>query len=334
MIVCRDGRTEDVTLGPERASSLNMGTQPNPQQGTLPQGTEKTIRLARPSVVVLCGPAACGKSTFAERHFRPTQIISSDWARERVCDDAREQRYQAQAFALVRFLIEQRLSLNRLCVVDSTALTPQARKDLLDLARQYQVPCIALLFDISLEKCLERDRARERTVGRPVIERQHLLFQQAKATIRQEGFEQVIDLLDEDLDKARIEIIFRPIARPATGPARPGPGTWRRPTGRGGPGPGGPTPRTPAKPQSLERAATAQTSPPSVPPLAGTQTPIASTRQPSESRPVGTAPAATPKPDVSGPAAGLASPPLSQGAGKPPLPPGTSSGGPPEQGKA
>src|ERR1043165_3362479 len=42
---------------------------------------EKVVRLFRPSVVVLCGPAGCGKSTFAARHFRPTQIISSDHCR-------------------------------------------------------------------------------------------------------------------------------------------------------------------------------------------------------------------------------------------------------------
>ncbi len=66
----------------------------------------KVVRLVRPSVVVLCGPAACGKSTFAARHFRPTQIISSDHARALVCGDEHDQRFQTQAFALVHFLIE------------------------------------------------------------------------------------------------------------------------------------------------------------------------------------------------------------------------------------
>jgi len=185
------------------------------------KAAERTIRLVRPSVVVLCGPAACGKSTFAQRHFRPTQVISSDWARAQVCDDERDQRYNAPAFALLHFLVEQRLGVNRLCVVDSTALTQQARRDLLDLARKSQVPCVALLFDVSLEKCVERDQGRERTVGRAVIERQHHFFEQAKAGIRQEGFDQVIELRDEDLEKVRIEIVFRPVSRPAA-PARPG----------------------------------------------------------------------------------------------------------------
>src|SRR5215467_3541783 len=111
----------------------------------------KTLRLLRPSIVVLCGPAACGKSTFADKHFRPTQVISSDRARARVCDDERDQRFNTQAFALVHFLVDQRLMLNRLCVVDSTALTMQARRNLLELARRYQVPSTVLCFDVPLE---------------------------------------------------------------------------------------------------------------------------------------------------------------------------------------
>src|SRR6516164_10121589 len=137
---------------------------------------EKSLRLVRPSVVVLCGPAACGKSTFAVRHFRPTQVISSDHARSLVCDDEGDQRHSAEAFALVNFIIQQRLGINRLCVVDSTALTLEARKTLLDLARKHGVPCVVLLFDTPLETCLARDQARERSVGRAVIELQYLFF--------------------------------------------------------------------------------------------------------------------------------------------------------------
>ena len=181
----------------------------------------KRIRLIRPSVVVLCGPAACGKSTFAARHFRPTQIISSDQARGLVCDDERDQRFQAQAFALLHCLIEQRLSINRLCVVDSTALTASARQSLLELGRRYRVPAVVLLLDVPLETCLDHDAKRERTVGRQVIERQYQLFEQAKSAIKQEGFEQVIELGGEDLDKVQIEIVFRPVPRAVTDAAPP-----------------------------------------------------------------------------------------------------------------
>ncbi len=200
---------------------------------------ENGLRLLRPSVVILCGPAACGKSTFAARHFRPTQVISSDWARAAVCDDASDQRFQTQAFALVDFVIEQRLSVNRLCVVDSTALTQPARKNLLDLARKYQVPCGVLLFDVPLETCVARDQARTqsgaRSVGRAVIERQYELFEQGKASIKQEGFDQVVELRDEDLEKLHIDILFRPVPRASAVPRRPEPRRFGPPPGYAGP---------------------------------------------------------------------------------------------------
>ena len=122
------------------------------QEQTANESKEKRVRLVRPSIVLLCGPAACGKSTFARRLFRPTQIIASDWARARVCDDERDQRFQTQAFALVHYLTELRLGLNRLCVVDSTALTQHHRKEYLELAKRFQVPCVVFLFDVPLEK--------------------------------------------------------------------------------------------------------------------------------------------------------------------------------------
>jgi len=199
------------------------------EQTPIQEGSrEKVIRLTRPSVVVLCGPAACGKSTFAARHFRATQIVSSDQARALVCDDERDQRFQTQAFALLHFIIEQRLSVNRLCVVDSTALTLPARKSLLDLARRYQVPCAVILLDVSLGTCLERDRKRERIVGRPAIERQYRMFEQVKSTLKQEGFDQIFELRDEDLDPVRIEIVFRPAPQIAVSTARPELSTLRR----------------------------------------------------------------------------------------------------------
>lgn len=212
-------------------------------------GTEnagkKPLRLLRPSIVVLCGPAGCGKSTFAERHFRATQIISSDWARGRVADDERDQRYNAQAFALVRFLLDQRLTLNRLCVVDSTALAPQDRKELLDLARRHQVPTTLLLFNVPLETCIERDEKRERSVGRSVVERQFQAFEQSKETVPQEGFDQVVVLQDGEQEKVQIEILFRPVARQPQRGERPesrGPRRFERseqPAARRHDGPGG-----------------------------------------------------------------------------------------------
>lgn len=130
-----------------------------------------------------------------------------------MCDDPSDQRFQTGAFALLHFIIEQRLSINRLCVVDSTALTRGARMSVLDLARKYRVPCMALLFDVPLETCVTRDRLRERSVGRTVIKRHCELFEETKANINQEGFDEVIKMTQKEMDNVRIEVLFRPAPR-------------------------------------------------------------------------------------------------------------------------
>jgi predicted kinase len=172
---------------------------------------ERVIRVLRPSVIVLCGPAACGKSAFAARHFRRTHVISSEFCRQLVCDDESDQRYHSQAFALLNFLIGQRLSINRICVVDSAAITLGARRSLLDLGRKYRVRTELFLFDIALEKCLERDSARLRSVGPKVIEEQYRLFKHAQESVTSEGFDDILELREEDLDSVRFEILYRPI---------------------------------------------------------------------------------------------------------------------------
>ncbi len=262
----------------------------------------KVIRLIRPSVVVLVGPAGCGKSTFAAGKFRPSQVISSDRARLLVCDDERDQRFNPQAFALVHFLIEQRLGINRLCVVDSTALTAAARRSLIELARRHRVPCEALVLDVPLQTCLERDAKRERSVGAAVIERQFQAFEQAKGALAQEGFDRVLTLCGDELERVEFEIQFRPVARPAPEAARsqgaralrPGrPGGFQRPEGR----PSGPRPNAPPRPAAPRPAHPSETQ------RAGRSAPAAPTF--SEKQPV---PNSTP--------ASEASPPP-QGAGKP-----------------
>jgi len=39
------------------------------------------------AVVALVGPSGSGKSTFARKHFRATEILSSDFCRGLVSDD-------------------------------------------------------------------------------------------------------------------------------------------------------------------------------------------------------------------------------------------------------
>jgi protein phosphatase len=67
------------------------------------------IELPEPSLVVLIGVTGSGKSTFAARHFKPTEILSSDFCRGLVSDDENDQAATTDAFAVLHFIAHRRL---------------------------------------------------------------------------------------------------------------------------------------------------------------------------------------------------------------------------------
>src|SRR2546426_11652082 len=149
------------------------------------------VRVPDPSLVVLCGPAGSGKTTFARRHFRDTAIVSSDRCRAMIADDEANIRVSQDAFELFHTIIEARLRHRRLTVADSTALLPEARRMLRQIARRCEVPVIALLLDVPEATCLVWDARRDRRGGRPGAHRQSERVQQALRAIAKEGFRQV-----------------------------------------------------------------------------------------------------------------------------------------------
>ena len=53
--------------------------------------TPRELAIPELSLVVLVGVTGSGKSTFARAHFRPTEVISSDFCRGLVADDENDQ---------------------------------------------------------------------------------------------------------------------------------------------------------------------------------------------------------------------------------------------------
>ncbi|WSQ64307.1 AAA family ATPase [Streptomyces sp. NBC_01216] len=86
--------------------------------------TDTTRRLPVPdlSLVVLIGATGSGKSTFARRHFKPTEVVSSDFCRGLVADDENDQSASRDAFDLLHYIVGKRLAAGRLTVVDATSL--------------------------------------------------------------------------------------------------------------------------------------------------------------------------------------------------------------------
>ena len=112
------------------------------------------------SFVVLIGPSGCGKSTFARRHFKPTEILSSDVYRGFVSDDESDQTASEDAFDALYNVARKRLARGRLTVLDATNVQPESRKRAVALAREFGRLPIAIVFGLPEQVCNERNRTR------------------------------------------------------------------------------------------------------------------------------------------------------------------------------
>ncbi|MEM9036572.1 MAG: polynucleotide kinase-phosphatase [Actinomycetota bacterium] len=165
------------------------------------------IEVPQLGLVVLVGASGSGKSTFAHRHFGSTEVVSSDRCRALVGDDETDQSVTAQAFALLHDIVDKRLEVGRLTVVDATNTKREDRKPLLELARKWDVLATAIVFDLPIEVCLERNEARsDRTTPARAIRRQHKAVSRSVKGLRRERFSRV-HLIDsvERLDEVEIE---------------------------------------------------------------------------------------------------------------------------------
>ncbi|MDG3007163.1 polynucleotide kinase-phosphatase [Paludisphaera mucosa] len=154
-----------------------------------------TISIPKLSLVVLVGPSGSGKSTFARRHFRPTEILSSDACRGMVSDDENEQSATKDAFEVLRFVAAKRLERGRLTVVDATNVQPEARRPLVEAARRYHCLPVAIVLDLPEGVCHERNRGRaDREFGPHVVRNQASQLRRSLRNLRKEGFRHVFVL--------------------------------------------------------------------------------------------------------------------------------------------
>ena len=131
------------------------------------------IELPASALVVLVGVSGAGKTTFAARHFGPTQVLSSDAFRAIVADDPADQRATRAAFELLHLAARRRLERGRLTVIDATNVTRPARIQLIAIAERAHRPAVAIVLDPATEIAVARNASRDgRTVAAKVVERQ------------------------------------------------------------------------------------------------------------------------------------------------------------------
>lgn len=144
------------------------------------------------SLIVLVGPSGSGKSTFARKHFLPTEVLSSDYCRGLVSDDENNQAASADAFAVLHYIVAKRLAAGRLTVVDATNVQQESRRPLVELAREYHMLPVAIVFNVHEDICEARNRGRsDRNFGEHVIRQQRSQLRRSLRGLKREGFRHV-----------------------------------------------------------------------------------------------------------------------------------------------
>lgn len=147
------------------------------------------------SLIVLIGPSGSGKSTFARKHFRPTEVLSSDYFRGLVSDDENDQGATPDAFDTLHYVAAKRLAAGRLTVIDATNVQPESRQPLVALARRYHVLPVAIVLHMSEGLCEERNAQRsDRQFGPHVVRQQRTQLKRSLGKLKREGFRQVLVL--------------------------------------------------------------------------------------------------------------------------------------------
>lgn len=147
------------------------------------------------SLVLLIGVSSSGKSSFAKKHFKSTEILSSDFFRAMVTDDENNQEASKDAFEIVLHVADKRLSLKRLTVIDATNVAKKARKGWLNLAKKHHQPIIAILLNTPLPIVEKRHGKRDdRPFHFDIIRKQLKSLEQSLPHLALEGFNQIITL--------------------------------------------------------------------------------------------------------------------------------------------
>jgi polynucleotide kinase-phosphatase len=150
------------------------------------------IDIPELALVALVGISGSGKSTFAREHFRPTQVLSSDFFRGLIADDENDQSASADAFEALHYIAGKRLAAGRLTVVDATNLQPHARAGLIKVAREHDVLPVAVVLDVPEALAWARTEGRpDRAFGRQVLTRMHRDLRRSYGQLAREGFRKV-----------------------------------------------------------------------------------------------------------------------------------------------
>jgi F420-dependent oxidoreductase-like protein len=150
------------------------------------------LNLPAPCVVILIGPGASGKTTWAAEQFPADWIVSSDRLRAVVGAGEDDITASTDAFALLDQIVAARLRRRLTTVIDTLGLDHSRRAGWLELARRNNIPCVAVAFDTPATECRQRNRNRAKRIPADVLAGQLRTWRQVRESLPTEGFDDIL----------------------------------------------------------------------------------------------------------------------------------------------
>jgi F420-dependent oxidoreductase-like protein len=175
---------------------------PGPAQKGPAQEEER--RLPSPCLLVLVGPGASGKSTWAAANFAPDVIVSSDHLRALVGAGEDDIGASTDAFELLDTIVARRCGRGLTTVVDTLGLDDGKRRGWRDAARRAGLPCVAVTFDTPAAECRSRNRRRAKAIPAAALAAQLRSWRRVREVLPEDGFDQVIEASGERAVAVRV----------------------------------------------------------------------------------------------------------------------------------
>lgn len=146
--------------------------------------------MNRPTLILLVGVPGSGKTTYAKKYIeaKPNTLhLSSDTIRQELYGDESIQGNPAEVFSLMQKRAVESLNEGHDVLYDATNVTRKDRASIIGICPKF-TKIEAHIIWAPIETCIERDAARDRTVGKAVIDKMLKRFQ---APYYDEGIDEI-----------------------------------------------------------------------------------------------------------------------------------------------
>lgn len=135
--------------------------------------------MNRPRLILLVGIPGSGKTTYAKEYVEResnTIHLSSDGIRKELYGDESIQGDPAEVFSLMQKRAIETLNNGNDVIYDATNVTRKDRASIINICPKF-IKIEAHIIWAPIEECIKRDTARDRTVGKAVIDKMLKRFQ-------------------------------------------------------------------------------------------------------------------------------------------------------------